>query len=239
MTTQNHYNKHLASFYTWMTGGIDESIKKNSAFFTSHGISPVSSGTAIDLGAGSGIQSIPLSMAGFNVVAVDFCRSLLNEIDHTRYNIKIIEDDILNFEAYAGLKPELIVCMGDTLTHLPDLESVKKLVSNSYHELTADGKLILTFRDLTFALEGEKRFIPVKSDAERIFTCFLEHHGDYIDVYDIVHEKEEDSWIQKTGTYRKTVIPEKTIKEILSSCGFNISFCNNENGLITLMGLKN
>ncbi len=79
-------------------------------------------------------------------------------------NVEIIENDILNFNSYSNRNPELIVCMGDTLTHLGTLNFVSDLIKNCYNELSANGKLVLTFRDLTKELQGEERFTPVRSD---------------------------------------------------------------------------
>ncbi len=69
-----------------------------------------------------------------------------------------------------------------------------------------NGKLALTFRDLTFKLKEEDRFIPVNSDNNRIFTCFLENHATYIKVFDIVYEKEKGRWIQKVSSYKKLTL---------------------------------
>ena len=173
--TKAHYEKHLAEYYSWIYGGADQKIEENNIFFEKHSIKPISSKVAIDLGCGSGFQSIPLAKAGFKVVAVDFSKKLIDELKNGSLGLSIdpIEADILDFNIYKGKNPELIVCMGDTLTHLPDLDSVSNLIANSYKELQKNGKLILSFRDLTFELQGKDRFIPVRSDENTIFTCFL------------------------------------------------------------------
>lgn len=239
MKTKNHYENHLSNYYSWIYGGNEENIQKNRQFFEFYKIKPFSSKVAIDLGAGSGFQSIPLSQIGFRVTAVDFCKKLLNEIDKKEFNIEIIEDDILKYQNYSNRNPELIICMGDTITHLPDLDSVIGLIDNSYKELISKGKIILTFRDLTFELKESERFIPVKNDSDKIFTCFLEYHSDYLDVYDIVNEYKNDKWIQKVSTYKKIIISEEEIKTIFHDLGFKIYFYNKEKGMITIIGSKN
>lgn len=239
MKTKNHYENHLSNYYSWIYGGNEENIQKNRQFFEFYKIKPFSSKVAIDLGAGSGFQSIPLSQIGFRVTAVDFCKKLLNEIDKKEFNIEIIEDDILKYQNYSNRNPELIICMGDTITHLPDLDSVIGLIDNSYKELISKGKIILTFRDLTFELKESERFIPVKNDSDKIFTCFLEYHSDYLDVYDIVNEYKNDKWIQKVSTYKKIIISEEEIKTIFHDLGFKIDFYNKEKGMITIIGSKN
>lgn len=240
MEIKSHYENHLADYYTWISGGFDNNIIKVSQFFARHKITPMESKVAIDLGAGSGFQSIPLSQIGFQVIAVDFSSKLLKDLykNDKDKKIELLENDILNFKVYANRNPELFVCMGDTLTHLPDLNSVNRLIKNCYQELLPHGKVILTFRDFTFELKGKDRFIPVRSDDQRIFTCFLEYHPDYLDVYDIVSEKENNQWIQKISTYKKIKIAETEIKNILIENGFRLSFFNKEKGIITIIGSK-
>jgi 2-polyprenyl-3-methyl-5-hydroxy-6-metoxy-1,4-benzoquinol methylase len=240
LNTKQHYEDHLHSYYTWIYGGYENKVEENRAFFNEMNIKPESTKIALDLGAGSGFQSIPLAELGFEVKAVDFSKKLLDELNFKKKNLDIgtIEGDILNFSIYTGFNPELIICMGDTLTHLQNLQSVEELVMNCRKILNKDGRIIFTFRDLTYELKDEKRFIPVRSDENRIFTCFLENFQDHLKVFDMVNEKENGKWSQKISFYIKIKISEDNIKKIFSKSGFNIDYFMNKNGLITIIGRK-
>ncbi len=240
MNTKEHYENHLANYYSWMFGNFDAKINEGQRFFQSHNIKPVSTKIAIDLGAGCGFQSIPLAKIGFNVKAIDFSKKLLDELKSKSngLSIEVIENDILNFNVYSNYNPELIVCMGDTITHLASLESVQELIKNSHKILLKNGKLVLTFRDLTFELKEEYRFIPVNSDDGRIFTCFLEYQPDHVKVFDVVYEKKKGKWIQQISSYNKLIIPQIVIKEYFEDAGFKIEFMGIENGLLTVIGIK-
>lgn len=87
-------------------------------------------------------------------------------------------------------------------------------------------------------MKGTERFIPVKSDTDKVFTCFLKYHNDYLDVYDIINEWENDKWVQKISSYKKIRISEEQIKKILNSSGFKINYFNKDKGLITIIGSK-
>jgi SAM-dependent methyltransferase len=240
LETKQHYEDHLHSYYTWIYGGFENKAEENSIFFKDMNIKPSSTKIALDLGAGSGFQSIPLAELGFGVKAVDFSKKLLDELNFKKKNLDIepIEGDILNFSIYSGFSPELIICMGDTLTHLKNLKSVEELVINCHNILNKDGKIIFTFRDLTYELKDEKRFIPVRSDENRIFTCFLENFPDHLKVFDMVNEKENGKWSQKISYYIKIKISEDKIKKIFNNSGFIIDYFINKNGLITIIGKK-
>ncbi len=224
----------------WIYGGFEKKVEENRKFFAGKGIKPVSNGIAVDLGAGTGFQSIPLAELGFSVTAVDFSKKLLLELESKKsgHNIKIIKDNILNFDSYTDLRPELIVCMGDTLTHLESIKSVEDLVKNCSRVLAEKGKLILTFRDLTIELQDENRFILLSGCDNKIFTCFLEYYPDYVRVYDIVLEKENGRWNQHISFYDKIKISLENIKTIINKSGLEEVFIENKNGLITFIASK-
>ena len=240
MIIKEHYENHLAEYYTWIYGGFENKIKENREFFKSNEIKPVLAETALDLGAGNGFQSIPLAELGYEVTAVDISRKLLNELKYNKndLDINIIENDILNFKIYSNLMPNLIVCMGDTLPHLNSIDEVNNLLINSYSILKKEGKIILTFRDLTFELTDEKRFIPLRSSENKIFTCFLEYEKDKVKVFDIIHEKKEGKWHQKISYYRKLKISISCISDSMKSAGFKIEKVDVANGRITVIGIK-
>jgi SAM-dependent methyltransferase len=178
---KDHYERLLAEYYSWMSGGFDQQIQENHKFFGSHHVRPTHSGIAVDLGGGCGFQSIPLSQAGYRVIVIDSSRKLLAELRQNARGlaIKTINDDLLNFDSHCPGPIELAVCMGDTLTHLTTRNSIRYLFRRIFKSLEAGGRLILTFRDLSVELTGLDRIIPVRNDANTIFTCFLEYEKDW------------------------------------------------------------
>ncbi len=68
-STKQHYENHLAEFYSWMFGDFEKKMNEASEFFVNHGIKPEGNSSALDLGSGSGLQSIPLAKLGFKVTA--------------------------------------------------------------------------------------------------------------------------------------------------------------------------
>lgn len=77
--------------------------------------------------------------------------------------------------------------------------------------LEEGGKLILTFRDLSFGLPELDRFIPVKSDENTIFTCFLEYEPETVAVHDLVYRKVDGKWRFNKSCYRKLRLSEKWV----------------------------
>lgn len=239
-TVAEHYEKHLALYYSWLFGDFNDLVEANRHFLMVQKLIPGKSKIAIDLGSGPGFQSIALAQLGFRVFAFDLSQTLLDELKNNsgRLHITPIKDDILNFASRCPESVELSVCMGDTLTHLDSFEKVKNLFADVYRSLETGGKFVLSFRDLVPELKGADRFIPVKSDSATIFTCFLEYEAEHVKVNDMIYTKSQNTWKLDVSYYRKLRIPMEWVRRELLELGFTIGLCENNKGMITVIAGK-
>lgn len=240
-TAKDHYDQQLASVYSWMAGTQEAAIKRNHDFLRQFGSDSLLQGLAIDLGAGSGFQSIPLAELGFSVIAVDFCEALLSQLRDRAGNLPIdtIHDDILNFSKYVKEQAQIIVCMGDTLTHLESLNCVESLVLKAESALATNGKFILTFRDyISVKPQGAGRFIPVRSDESTIVTCFLEYHENIVEVYDLIYRLKGERWVLNVSSYPKLRIERNWVCQQLRKSGLKVIQNEIINGMICIVAEK-
>ncbi|MFE9629730.1 class I SAM-dependent methyltransferase [Streptomyces sp. NPDC006463] len=212
-TVTDHYEDLLADQYTWMLGGDIASLaKEQAALLQGFGLSPdgPAGDTAVDLGCGPGAQSLALAGLGFrSVIAVDTSKKLLDELEGHAGRpspIRPVHADIrtaLPHVATAG-SVAAVVCMGDTLPHLPAASDVTALLGDVRSALAPGGHLVITYRDLTRPLEGTGRFLPVRSAADRLLTCFLEYvDEDTVMVHDLLHTRVDGEWSLRTSSYPK------------------------------------
>lgn len=235
-----HYENLLAEHYSWMFGDFDARVEANRGFFSANGIVPQKSGTAIDLGAGSGFQTIALARLGFKVLAVDLSRKLLDELKSKSKTLPITVacGNLMDFAALCPDPVEVCVCMGDTLPHLESLDKVATLFGQVYRALALGGTFVTTFRDLTAELKGLDRFIPVRSDANTVFTCFLEYGPGHVDVHDLVYTRGGGAWTFRKSSYRKLRLPFEWTKKRLEEAGFVVTTSENSKGMITIIAEK-
>ncbi|MCZ7402082.1 MAG: class I SAM-dependent methyltransferase [Candidatus Methanoperedens sp.] len=240
-TVVEHYEKHLAAYYSWLFGDFSAAVESNRQFFILHKLLPGKSNIAIDLGAGCGFGSIALAKLGFKVLAFDLSQTLLDELKSKSGNLEItpIKDNILNFTAHCPEGVELCVCMGDTLTHLESFDDARHLFADVYNSVRTGGKFVLVFRDYIFELKDTDRFIPVKSDSNTIFTCFIEYFEGYVLVNDIVYSRTPQGWKLDVSSYKKLRIPADWVRRELIELGFTITFFTKDKGMITLIACKN
>jgi len=240
-TVKEHYDGQLADVYSWMAGSFETITEGNRAFLRQLEIDKMPRGLAIDLGAGSGFQSVPLAEFGFSVFAIDFNSALLAELRERAGNLPIetIQDDILNFSKHIDEAAQIIVCMGDTLTHLESPDAVKTLLRDAARLLLKDGKLVLTFRDYISAeLCSEQRFIPVRADDSKIFTCFLEYHEDFVEVFDLLYRKENGQWKLDVSSYPKLRLNRSWVENRLLENGLSVIHNELVNGMIKIVANK-
>ena len=223
-----HYETLLAANYTWMFGVpfAAKVAEQRELLRRILGDELARPGRAIDLGSGPGYQAIALADLGFGpVVAVDTSQALLNELEEHRNNraIETARADLRDVKrVFEGRSARIIVCMGDTLTHLPDFGSVRALFADAFDLLEAGGLFLLTYRDLSVPLEGLDRFIPIRSDADRIMTCFLEYEPGFVRVHDLIYTRNGDGWSLQKSSYKKLRLPSAGVADQLTEVGFRV-----------------
>lgn len=241
MTVQKHYDKFLAKYYSWMFGDYEIKIQENIDFLKKHNVIPHLSKRAVDLGCGSGFQSMALADLGFSVISIDLSTLLLEELNIRREgrNIKTVYSDILDFPRYCtDCQAEVLTCMGDTLTHLDSPDKVVELFQKAHESLESGGFFCLTFRDMSGELKGLDRIIPVRSDDRTIITCFLEYESDHVNVNDIIYHKTESGWELTKSSYKKLRISGDWIKNRLEERGFKMAFNELEKGFVNIVAMK-
>lgn len=137
-----------------------------------------------------------------------------SSILHYRYCfIRMFKDDLIDFDKHIQSNAELIVCMTDTLIHLDSRDRVVYLFEKVMASLEKSGRFIITFRDLSHELSELDRFIPVNSDDNTIFTCFLEYEPETVKVHDLVYRKKNGDWFLNKSFYRKLRLSKEWVNE--------------------------
>ena len=240
MSVKEHYDHHLGDLYSWMIGDFTTKQQEHQLFLEANQLFPHSTKIALDLGAGHGIQSVSLAQLGYSVKAIDFNQQLLSELELNKQHLAItgINDDIRRVREYADPQPEVIICWGDTLTHLESFEDVRQLIIDCGDVLADNGRLILAFRDYSTELTGDKCFIPVKNDDSKILTCCLDYETDKVRVIDLLHVKTANGWQQKVSSYYKVRLLPEDIVLVIAQCGLIITFNEVVNRMTTIIATK-
>jgi SAM-dependent methyltransferase len=236
-SAQAHYRDHLGRVYDWMVGDFEQAAARAEERLRAAGFGPGSGALAVDLGCGSGLQSMPLLRLGYRVIGIDTCTLLLERLRERARGLPIeaVEADLRRFRACLTEPAATIVCMGDTLSHLEAREEVRALLADCAASLGRGGTLVLEFRDLTSL---PVRFVPVRSDEERILTCVLEEQGEHVAVHDLLYERREAGWAMSVSSYRKLRLSPTGVQADCIAAGLEIASIGVERGLVTLVGRR-
>eukprot|EP01060_Flectonema_neradi_P015065 TRINITY_DN21749_c0_g1_i1.p1 TRINITY_DN21749_c0_g1~~TRINITY_DN21749_c0_g1_i1.p1 ORF type:complete len:245 (+),score=42.52 TRINITY_DN21749_c0_g1_i1:74-808(+) len=227
MSAQQHYETHLAKFYSWSSGDFETQQESFKKFLVDNDIT--AKGSVLDLGAGHGVQCGVLTKMGFKVTAVDFNMELLKELKENctgNETIEVVHGDIRSAVKDSKQKFDLIICWGDTLTHLDDKHDIEEFLKGCAGCLAPGGKLLLSFRNYTEnMLQGPNRFIPVRQSDNKIHTCFVDYVTETtVEITDLFHERPDgsSSWQQSASSYKKVRISPAEVSQILTDLGLTI-----------------
>jgi SAM-dependent methyltransferase len=240
-SVRQHYDDHLGPIYGWMLGDPDAAEKAASDELRAVGIADGAGRVAVDLGSGTGAHAIALADAGYAVTAIDTCAMLLEELRSRAGDraIGCVNDDVLHMRTHCDGLMDVVLCMGDTLTHLESLESVERLFEEIAEALSPGGTFLATFRDYaTRALEGTDRFIPVRQDDGRILTCSLEYSESTIAVYDLLHERTDSGWTLRVSSYTKLRLNPEWACATLRRLGLAATLETGPRGMVRLVAVR-
>jgi ubiquinone/menaquinone biosynthesis C-methylase UbiE len=241
VSVAEHYQSLLADRYSWMFGSFEQKAAEQEALFKRLSLHHDPKGPALDLGCGSGFQSVALARLGFEVTAVDLSERLLQELaEHTgSFPITALQGDLRDLSEFPDESSQVVVCMGDTLTHLPARPDIPALFREIKRILKPGGKVIISFRDLSAELGGLDRFIAVKSDPDRIMTCVLEYEPETVLVTDLFYERNQSGWSFHKSSYRKIRIAPGAVAEELRGAGLTVTFRDMIAGFQIVAAVKN
>jgi SAM-dependent methyltransferase len=234
-TAAEHYEDLLAEHYTWMLGGDIAALAAAQAeLLGGLGLTGGADGAsvAVDLGCGPGPQTLALVRLGFAAVtAVDSSAVLLDELmahaerGGVAHAVRPVHRDIRGVLPHCADpgSAAAIVCMGDTLPHLSDRADVRELIEDVARALRPGGSFVATYRDLTRELGGTDRFIPVRSSADRILTCFLDYlDEDTVLVHDLLHTRRNGTWELRTSSYPKLRLSPEWLAAQCRTAGLDV-----------------
>lgn len=237
-SVHDHYENFLSAHYSRLLGDFEAKVTEQRSFLEGLGVEPsLTGGLAVDLGCGPGTQSIALARLGYRVLAVDFSPRLLSELkDRTRgLPVEAVLGDIREVVALVPTGAQVVVCMGDTLSHLEREEDLERLFAGVATRLVAGGRFVLSFRDLGGEVRGLDRVIPLVASDEAIMACFLEYETATVNVHDLVWVRGPDGWVFQKGVYRKLRLTADTVTARLESAGFTLTRHQAPGGMVALL----
>jgi hypothetical protein len=111
------------------------------------------------------------------------------------------------------------------LVSLPTKADIPLLLEQVTRALAPGGHFVVTYRDLTEERYGTDRFLPVRTSAEKLLTCFLEYRDpDTVIVHDLLHTRVNGSWTLRTSSYPKLRVAPSWLATQCHHAGLRVQY---------------
>lgn len=237
MSVQLHYERLLGDVFAWMVSVSSDPYDRAQSWLEARGL--LGYQRYLDLGAGFGAHVRPLAEAGKRVTAVDFNPSLLAQLrENTREHaaqVEVVEGDLVDYLEAADDEWDVVLCVGDTLSHLEQPERVQRLLHAAGARTSRNGRIALAYRDLTHPPpQGTERFIPVAQDDHRTMHCLLEAlDDDHMRITDIVTELTPEGPRTQVSDYQKLRLAPDTVSAWAAAAGLEPVRDTRDRGLVS------
>ncbi|MGY5881750.1 MAG: class I SAM-dependent methyltransferase [Candidatus Thorarchaeota archaeon] len=199
----------------------------------------------LDLACGSGRHSVSLAANGAEVVGIDSSKSMIkaaeNHAKEQGVTPKFIVADMADCNESVEGPFDLVVCLGNSLALVNDIDTLKQVVEGVFRLLKDGGSFVaqvLNFEEIHWT--GFRTF-PMKigklSNGEEITFGRLFEHTDYPYSSTLVmsaFRKQGEEWISEVSTQKVLNLKHDQMKTILEETGFSSTeiFSDYERGSI-------
>ena len=192
-------------------------------------------GRLLDAACGTGQHTLALSQAGYQAAGSDLSTGMVEQANaHAAQMSLDVPFEVADFEdlaeVYAGspLYPfDALLCLGNSLPHVPDGGALGRALSNFAACLRPDGLLLLQNRNFDAVMASRQRFMEPQfhreGDREWLFVRFYDFLPDgMIDfhVLTLHRTSSEAAWQQQPGSTRLMPLLQDTMEAALTEAGF-------------------
>jgi SAM-dependent methyltransferase len=185
----------------------------------------------LDLACGTGRHSVALTLEGAEVIGIDNSEVMLSRAkEHATSNDvspKFILGKMKEFESKVTGKYDLIICLGNSLALLDDLNVLEMLLSSVYNSLNDDGVFIAQVLNFEEIHRTGFRFFPQKggkmdTGEDVVFSRFYEHTDppNSSTLVMSAQMKIKGEWTSLVSTQKVLNLNSNLLKRYLAQAGF-------------------
>ena len=179
--------------------------------------------TAADLGCGTGLDSIALSLNGLSVSGFDLSPKMITQARKNakvyNTNAKFYNYSLDKIPASFNNKFNFVTSLGNTLANL-DEKQLAKALKRVYRILKPGGKALLQILNYDLVLQGGKRIIKISADKDYNIIRFYDFYDHHLN-FNILRYPQNS--LENYDLITTKIYPHKSaiFKEYLKIAGFN------------------
>jgi glycine/sarcosine N-methyltransferase len=211
--------------------------------FTSLNLQPGKPGLILDTATGTGMHVLELRRLGYIADGCDISQGMVDRARANAAEAKILARfEVAGFgEIRSALKDALpydaLLCLGNSLPHLPDLAEIEAALNDFAACLRPGGMIIIQNRNFDSVIALKERWMEPQTyrdgDQEWIFLRFYDFEADGMVNFHVMtlHKNQSGAWQQKVVSTRLFPILQGDLLGLLRKCLFkNIECFGGMNG---------
>jgi glycine/sarcosine N-methyltransferase len=165
--------------------------------------------TAVDLGCGSGLDSISLAMLGLNVTGFDLSKKMINiaQKNSQKLGLKIsfLNSGIEYINETFNNKFDLAVSLGNTLPNL-NKPQLKKALVKIYNILAPKGNLLIQMVNFEQIISNGERILNITKKDNFNFVRFYDFFPTYFNFNILIYNQDN---LKKKNLYTTKLYPHR------------------------------
>ena len=193
-------------------------------------------GQVLDAACGTGMHALALAKHGYQVTGADLSHGMIEQARHNAVEAGLA----VRFEAvgFSELAPifgpgscDALLCLGNSLPHLPDSEHVVATLKDFAACLRPGGLLLVQNRNFDAVMASHERWMEPQSyhrdQAEWIFLRFYDFDPDGLISFHMItlHRQGTEGWSQQVSTTRLYPLRQGDLLAALHIAGFTEIVC--------------
>jgi glycine/sarcosine N-methyltransferase len=187
----------------------------------------------LDVACGTGWHTISLSQRGYEVVGADISTRM---IEHARENaaregapVRFVQAGFGQLAGQVDKGFDGLICMGNSLPHVPDAEALRETLVDFAAVLRAGGVLITQQRNFDQVWSEHQRFMPLQTrdegNKEWLFFRFYDFGEETIIFNMVTLKREGREWEYQVQATELWPILQDHLVEQLEAIGFSEITC--------------
>jgi ubiquinone/menaquinone biosynthesis C-methylase UbiE len=226
MLDDNYYN-NFSYYYDELTQNVN--YQKRAEYFHKliEKFGGNTKGTLLDIACGTGSISEEMAKLGYDVIGTDISEGMLNIALDKKFdsglNIQYVKQDMRELDMYGTL--DNILCVLDSLNHLPTLEDIQKTFERVSLFTEPDGLFIFDMNTIYKHKEilSDNAYIYETDNVFCAWENFYSQEGNRVDItLNFFERGEKDSYRRYIEEFSEWAYSVEDILKVLDSVGFKL-----------------